>query len=242
MTTRHVRRTTRPPASKGRLSAIAAGLAVGLIAVLSEPARAEPPPITPTVAVPTTTTPQAVLGQFATAWATVTSYTATVSIFERAGTQTQNVVLEYTFHRPSNVSVHVDAGPNAGVTMVWDGGTTVVAHRGSGLAALFKKTFPLHDPLATTIRGSSVDQLSFGAILAHAQDETGRLTQAPQADIDGVGVAAVTLTSADPAADAGLTREIVELSSTTRLPVQVLGYDGTMLVRKIDFSNVVVER
>jgi hypothetical protein len=61
----------------------------------------------------------------------------------------------------------------------------------------------LHDPLVTTLRGSSIDQLSFGAI-----------------------------------PDAGLTREVVELSAQTHLPLRVLGYEGSTLVRRIDFSNV----
>jgi hypothetical protein len=90
------------------------------------------------------------------------------------------------------------------------------------------------------VRRSSIDQLSFRAILAHAQQEAERLTQTPQADIGGVGIAAVTLMSADTAANAGLTREIVELSTSTHLPVQVLGYDGTTLVRQIDFAKVVL--
>ena len=53
----------------------------------------------------------------------------------------------------------------------------------------------------TTIRGSSIDQLGFGAILAHAQQEAGKLSEAP-----------------GPTPDAGLTREVVELSTTTHLP------------------------
>lgn len=56
----------------------------------------------------------------------------------------------------------------------------MVTRRGSGLAALFKKTLSLHDPLATTTRGSSIDQLSFGAILAHAQQEAGSLHERPE--------------------------------------------------------------
>jgi outer membrane lipoprotein-sorting protein len=183
-----------------------------------------------------------VLDEFATAWAGVSSYTATVTIFEHKDAQTQNIELAYTFHKPTNVSVKVEGGPNAGVTMVWNGGTTVVAHKGSGFAALFKKTLPLSDPLATTIRGSSIDQLSFGAILAHAQQQAGALTVVPQSELVGQNVDAVMLTSADPAANAGLTREIVELSATSHLPVQVVGYAGTTLVRQVDFSNVVVTR
>ena len=181
------------------------------------------------------------LEQFASAWAGVSAYTAAIAVFERKDAQTQNVALDYAFRKPASVTVHVNAGPNAGVTMVWSGGASVVAHRGSGFAALFKKTLSLHDPQATTIRGSSIDQLSFGAILAHAQQEAGTLTEAPQAAVDGGNVEAVTLMSADPATNAGLTREIVEISTSTHLPVRVIGYAGTNLVRQIEFSNVSVE-
>jgi hypothetical protein len=48
------------------------------------------------------------------------------------------------------------------------------------------------------------------------------------------------LVPADPAADDGLTREVVELSVVTHLPVCVLGFDETTLVREIDFSKVAV--
>jgi hypothetical protein len=178
------------------------------------------------------------LDAFARAWAAVTAYSATVTVFEQKDAQVQNVVFNYTFRKPASVTVHVASGSNAGVTLVWDGGTTVVAHRGSGLVALFKRTLSLHDPQATTIRGSSIDQLSFGAILAHAQAEAGTLSEVPGDVIDGVGTDAVRLSSTTPAADAGLTREVVELSTITHLPVRVLGYDGEMLVRRIDFSNV----
>lgn len=213
------------------------GAILGLL-MLPSLAHAQPVPAATAVVQPGGP-PSAILAEFATAWAQITSYTSTVTVFDRAGTQSQNIVLQYSFRRPSSVTTHVDAGPNAGVTIVWDGGTTVAAHRGSGFAALFKKTFSLHDPQVTTLRGSSIDQLSFGAILSHAQGEAGTLTQTSVSELGGTSVDVITLMpAADPAADAGLTREVVELSTSTHLPVQVLGYDGTTLVRQIYFSNV----
>jgi outer membrane lipoprotein-sorting protein len=204
---------------------------LGLVIAPTLAANAEPA----SPSAPSVDSATSVLAEFAAACAHVTAYTATVTIFERKDTEVQNVVFSYSFRQPSTVTVHVDAGPNAGATLVWDGGTTIVGHRGSGFLALLKKTFQLHDPQATTIRGSSIDELSFGAILAHAQQEPGKLVRTTRSD---AGVEEVTLLSADPAADAGLTREIVELSPSTHLPIQVLGYDGAMLVRQIDFSNV----
>lgn len=106
-------------------------------------------------------------------------------VFERKGMQLQSSVLDYTFRKPSSATVHFAAGKNAGVTIEWDGGATVVAHRGGDLLALLRKTFGLHDPQVTTIRGSSIDQLSFASILAHAQATKGPVSQDAGPDILG---------------------------------------------------------
>jgi outer membrane lipoprotein-sorting protein len=200
----------------------------------AQPARTPAPPATPSAGATEE------LSKFAQAWAGVTAYSATVTVFEQKGTQVQNVVFDYSFRKPANATVHVASGPDAGVTLVWAGGETVVARRGTGFAALFRKTFGLHDPLATTIRGSSIDELSFGAILARAQQDAGILSEEPGAQIDGVGVSAVTLIPSGPTTEVGLTRESIDISTATNLPVRVLGFDGGTLVRKIEFSDVKV--
>jgi hypothetical protein len=175
---------------------------------------------------------------FERAWTRISGYTATVTVFERRVDEMQNVAFEYTFEKPASATVHVVKGPNAGVTLVWNGGDSVIAHRGSGFAALFKKTISLHDPLVTTVRGSSIDQLSFAAILAHAQDTTGPLSESAGPVIDGAPTAAVTLIPESSTTNTGLAREVVDISLSTSLPVRVLGYSATALVRQIDFTNV----
>jgi hypothetical protein len=179
---------------------------------------------------------------FEHAWANVTAYSTSVTTFEQNGSQVQNWVFDYTFRKPANATVHYNKGPNAGVTAVWSGGSTVVVHRGSGLLALFKKTFSLHDPIVTTIRGSSVDQLSFGAILTHAQDTPGTISQGPGPTILGVPTDAVALIPTSSVTDTGLTHEIVDISTMTSLPIRVLGYDGETLVRQVDFADIKLAR
>ena len=173
-------------------------------------------------------------------WKNVTSYSATVIVFEREGTEVQSSVLDYTFRKPSSATVHFSGGPNAGVTVVWNGGNTVVVHRGTGLIALFKKTFSLHDPHVTTIRQSSIDQLSFAAILAHAQGTPGIVSQDVGPAILDIPTDAVTLVPTSSLADTRLTREVVDISVPTGLPLRVLGYEGNTLVRQIDFSNIIL--
>jgi outer membrane lipoprotein-sorting protein len=178
---------------------------------------------------------------FEQTWAGITAYSATVTVFEREGTQVQSSVLDYTFRKPSTATVHFTAGVNAGVTVVWNGGNTVVAHRGSGFVALFKKTFTLHDPEVTTIRGSSIDELSFAAILAHLQATPGTLSQTAGPPILGIPTERVTLVATSPIADTGLTSEAIEFAGPTSLPLRILGYTGATLVRQIDFSNIKLE-
>jgi len=113
--------------------------------------------------------------------------------------------------KPSSATVHFSAGPNAGVTVVWNGGNTVVAHRGAGFTALFKKTFSLNNPRATTIRGSSIDQLSFAAILAHSQGTPGIVSQDVGPTILDIPTEAVTLVPTSSVADTGLTCEVVDI-------------------------------
>ena len=177
---------------------------------------------------------------FKYAWNNVASYNATVIVFERQGTEIQSSVLDYTFSKPSSATVHFSGGPNTGVTIFWNGGDTVVAHRGSGLMALFKKTFSLHDHRVTTIRHSSVDQLSFAAILAHAQSTPGIASQDVGPSILDIPTEAITLIPTPSLGGTGITREVVDISVPTGLPLRILGYEGDTLVRQIDFSNIIL--
>ena len=177
---------------------------------------------------------------FKDVWKNVTSYSATVVVFEREGTEVQSSVLDYTFRKPSSATAHFSGGPNAGVTVVWNGGNTVIAHRGTGLIALFKKTFSLHDPRVMTIRRSSIDQLSFAAILAHAHETPGMVSQDIGPSILDIPTEAVTLVPTSSLAGTGITREVVDISVPTGLPLRILGYEGSTLVRQIDFSNIIL--
>ena len=177
------------------------------------------------------------LSAFRTAWTRVTAYSATITVFEQAGSAVQNVIFTYTFRKPSTVTVDVIGGPNNGVSVLWTGGTTVSAHR-SGLASVVKATLSLKDPKVTTIRGSSIDELSFAKILAHALGTPGKISQGTGPTINAVATDAITLIPAHPTTNAGYTREIIEISRITHLPLRVMGYQGATLVRKVDFVAV----
>jgi hypothetical protein len=175
---------------------------------------------------------------FKTAWANVNAYSATVTFFEQLGTQTQNSVFDYNFRKPASATVHFLKGPHAGAILVWNGGPTVVAQLGSGLMGLFKKTLSLHDPQVMTIRGASIDQLSYAGIVTHSQNTPGTVSQGPGPTILGIPTEAVTLIPTSAVTDSGLTHEIVDIPKVPSLPIRVLGFEGETLVRQIEFSNI----
>jgi outer membrane lipoprotein-sorting protein len=177
---------------------------------------------------------------FERACAGIAAYTATVTVFDKKGAQSESSVFDYSFRKPSSATMRIVKGAHAGGTLIWSGGTTVVARLGSGFLGLFSKTYALHDPVVTNLRGSSIDQLSFAAIISHGADTAGSVSAATGPVIDGVSTVAVSMVPKSSAIDAGLTLEIVDIASTTNLPLRVLGYDGPTLVRQLQFSNVKV--
>src|SRR5580658_491850 len=179
---------------------------------------------------------------FAATWAGIVAYSATVTAFERAGARAETLVVDYRFRKPSSVTARIISGPNPGAVLVWDGGPTMSAHLGSGLMYVLQKRLSLHDPSATSPRGSSIDQLSFAYVLEHGQSTPGTVTQRLGEVVDGVATQAVEIVPLVAAHDGGLTREVVELSTTTHVPVRILGYEGLTLVRKIDFAKVILDR
>lgn len=191
-----------------------------LLAVLLAAGSASPPPA---------------LAAFAQTWSSMPGYTATVQLFEQKGSADERSTFTYTFSKPSHVTAVQTQGKNAGATVKWDGGTTVAASKKGAFGISMTKNVPLNDPLVTSLRGYTIADLSFGAILAHAQQTPGTLSETP-ATIGGTAVQSVTLTVADPSADGGMTREVLYLSPTTHLPVRVDGFVGSQMVRSYQFT------
>jgi hypothetical protein len=182
------------------------------------------------------------LEAFQAACAALSGYSAKVTAFERKGDEAEVVVFDYTFHRPSLVSIQVLRGATAGVRLAWSGGPTVTARRGAGPIGLFRRSLPLRDPSLLSPRGSSIDELSFGRILAHALQTPGTIVEGPRGSVNGIPTVSLVFTPANPAADRGYTRETVDLSAAGHLPVRISGYEGSTVVRQIDFGDLKLER
>ncbi len=167
----------------------------------------------------------------AAAYAKVAGYKTTAHVYQVKGTQTQNSVYDYTFAKPTSISMNIVSGANSGASVTWNGGTTVRAGKG-----MFTKSVDLTDPMVSSLRGMTIVQLSFGSILQHAAETAGALT-ASTTTLGGATVNLVNLDVANPQGDNGLTREVLYLSQATNLPVRVDGFIGTTLVQTVSFEN-----
>jgi outer membrane lipoprotein-sorting protein len=186
-----------------------------------------------TAAAPAQTQPPA-LTAAAAAYAKLAGYKTTAHVYQVKGNETQNSVYDYTFAKPTSISMNIVSGANSGANVTWNGGTTVRAGKG-----MFTKSVALTDPLVSSLRGMTIVQLSFGSILQHAAETAGALS-ASTTTLGGATVNLVNLDVANPQGDNGLTREVLYLSQTSNLPVRVDGFVGSTLVQTVSFQNTTV--
>ncbi len=172
------------------------------------------------------------LTAFASTWASMTGFRAEIHCYMVKGSQSESSTYDYTFTKPSSISMTIVSGPRAGNTVTWSGGDTVTAGKG-----MFKKKFSLTDPTVTSLRGATIVDLSFSSILKHAEELQGTKTAA-STTLDGMPLHVVTIDVAQPSSDNGLTRELLYISPSTDLPVRVDGYVNSQLVSSCSFSKV----
>src|SRR5947209_4421713 len=116
------------------------------------------------------------LSQFADSWSKLQGYSATVQLFEMKNGSRQDAVYDYTFRKPQSIDMVVKQGDNSGATVAWDGGTSATASKSGMFGIRMSKSVALNDPLISSLRGYTIADLGFGAILAHAQSVGGTLS------------------------------------------------------------------
>lgn len=172
------------------------------------------------------------MGQYAAAWEKVTTYTCTITSREISGSKVQDRVYAMFFQKPHNTRLNVTGGDGRGSAAVWDGGDTVTGHQGGWLSAI-KLNLNIHAHLATSLRGTTIADANWGAILDHL---TGLKSTATTAENDGTNTT-VTVPVADPNTDGGVTKEVLILGKDG-LPVEYDQYQDIQEVKHVVYSDV----
>jgi len=148
------------------------------------------------------------------------------------GSRTQDGAYRLYFVKPRDTRMDVIAGSNVGGSAVWTGGAKLRGHRGGFLKGIVL-TLGLHSSLVSSLRGTTIDQANFGALLRHFE---GVKHSAIAATISGNRIV-VSQTVADPASDDHVTREVVTLGPNG-LPTEFDQFEGKRQVERFRYLDV----
>ena len=175
----------------------------------------------------------AVLAKFAATWDKVNSYTCKLTAHEVLGSRVQDRTYDLTFRKPYDTKMNITGGDGKGGAAVWHGGDTLRGHQG-GFISFIKLNLNIHDGRATSIRGTTIAQANFGAILEHLESLKATIGVAAAGDSTDVDFAV-----ADPSGDQNVTKERVVLASDD-LPTEYDEWEGDTLVRHVVYTDVVL--
>jgi outer membrane lipoprotein-sorting protein len=169
------------------------------------------------------------IAAFDRAFAAVNDYTCVLHVHEAKGTQTQDRVYQYEFMKPHFVKTLILEGDGKGSGGVWTGGDQVSGHQGGFLSGIHMK-ISVNDGRAVSLRGVTIPE----GLLQNRVDSyatiPGKLTEIAGGKIDGVETDRLELKVADPAANHGVSEQIMYLNKETHWPIRQIMYDGSQVV------------
>ncbi|HEY8314574.1 MAG TPA: hypothetical protein VIG51_10440 [Candidatus Baltobacteraceae bacterium] len=177
------------------------------------------------------------LAAFDAAFAKVDDYTVTMTAHEVAGSDVQDRVYHYWFKKPHQAKIEIVSGAGAGGGGVWTGTDQVRGHQG-GLLSHFHLKVDLHDRRAVSLRGYTIPDGLFANEVDKYRQIKGELAQHDGPVIDGDATEAVELRLAEPAANAGVTRMVLDLSKKTHMPVRQTRYAGDQIVTTENWTDL----
>ena len=173
----------------------------------------------------------AALAKFSAAWDAVHTYTCTISAHEVRGSDVQDRVYHVAFARPNTMRTDIVGGAGRGGAAVWTGGDKLYGHQG-GILSFVKMHLSIHDPRAVSLRGTTVAQVSFGALLERFEHLKASSLDAKVAG----GVTTVSAAVKDPNSEMGVTVEVLILGAN-HMPVEYDQYQGEQLVDRVRYSE-----
>jgi hypothetical protein len=173
----------------------------------------------------------AAISAFSSAWNGVHTYTCTITAHEVQGSKVQDRVYHAVFKRPNNVRMDIVSGAGKGGAAIWNGGDTVYGHQG-GFLSFIRLHLNIHDAKAISLRGTTIAQASFGALLQRFKDLKTSSLDAKMSS----GQTTVTADVLDPASNQGVTSEVLILGAD-HLPVGYDQYVGTKNVNHVRYSD-----
>jgi hypothetical protein len=135
------------------------------------------------------------------------------------------------------VKVAVISGSGKGGVVVWDGGPNVRGHEG-GMLKFITLTMGLHSARVSSLRGATIENGTFTWQVQHLRTIKGKMSEEPGPVIDGSPTDVITVDGVDPDVEQGMTKEAYYISRKSGLLSRFQGFEGNMLVRQSDYTDV----
>ena len=167
------------------------------------------------------------IAMMAATWNSIHTYEVTVTVHETKGASVQDRVYRVCFQQPMHTRVDIIGGDGRGMAAIWDGGDTVRGHQG-GMLSFLHLNVGIHDRLATDLRGGTIAQANFGALLEHL-----RSLDPHHVRVTSRGGRTILVVDYDPAEpNSDITKEVYIFGSNW-LPAEFFEYADETLVRHV---------
>jgi len=210
-------------------------LTAAAIAVMGATAPAEHPNASAAPATASVASTAQWFERFQTSWDALKTYKTTVNAHEELNGNVQNRVYILWFQKPTDIRLDITSGDGKGSVAVYHGGDRVVGHKG-GILSLVHLNLDIHDKRATSIRGTTIAQASFGSQLEHLKSTKWKSTEV---SVDG-DKWTMTAIAADPATNDRVLKEVMTLGAKG-LPIELIQYeDSGALAKHVTYPDTEV--
>jgi len=177
-------------------------------------------------------TPQVAIAKMKATWDSINTYAGTVTVHEAKGNSIQDRVYLVRFEKPTQTRVDIVGGDGRGSVALWNGGDRVRGHQG-GFLSFIKLNVDLHSKFSTDLRGSTIDQANFGALLAHLKSLNPKVEHVTTVH----GKVVLEIETDPPAPNTDVTKEIYVLAPNW-LPLEFYEYAGDKVVKHVVNSDL----
>ena len=158
----------------------------------------------------------------------------------RKGSRYEERTMNIYFKKPRFIRMDILKGNiflDAGTIGVYKNDGKVTGRKG-GFLSLFAMTVDKHDPQATSVRGLAFDEIDMQAVLEKMEFHIAESSACTVTE--GDGTYELDCEGRDPAANRGVTRDVVVLDAASLLPLSTDSFEGSQLVQHAVWSSYIV--
>jgi outer membrane lipoprotein-sorting protein len=184
--------------------------------------------------------PESIVGRFEGVVARIEDYRCRVREWCYNGNDYEQRLLDFYFKKPRFIRADIIEGNrlfDPGSVAVYSGSDTVTGKKGGILSGIVF-TLDKKDPLATSIRGTTIDETDLVGIAKAFR----RYLEESICTVDVLADGTIRLTEMEKPAPRGEkgSREVLYLDGTSFLPIKMEGFEGDRQVVFIEWSDYVV--